>query len=89
MAAVTRKNTEPRVLSVQSSVAHGYVGNRAATFPLQLLGFEVDVVNSVQFSNHTGYKTVKGQKLNGEDTAACLNFSVARQSFDKGVEHSH
>lgn len=29
-------------------------GNRAATFPLQLLGWEVDVVNTVQFSNHTG-----------------------------------
>lgn len=30
------------------------VGNRAATFPLQLLGYDVDVVNTVQFSNHTG-----------------------------------
>jgi len=32
---------------------------------LQLLGFEVDVVNSVQFSNHTGYPLIKGQKLDG------------------------
>jgi hypothetical protein len=30
------------------------IGNRAATFPLQLLGYDVDVVNTVQFSNHTG-----------------------------------
>jgi pyridoxal/pyridoxine/pyridoxamine kinase len=29
-------------------------GNRAATFPLQTLGYDVDVVNTVQFSNHTG-----------------------------------
>jgi pyridoxal/pyridoxine/pyridoxamine kinase len=29
-------------------------GNRAATFPLQMLGYDVDVVNTVQFSNHTG-----------------------------------
>lgn len=29
-------------------------GNRAATFPLQLLGYDVDVINTVQFSNHTG-----------------------------------
>lgn len=29
-------------------------GNKAATFPLQLLGWDVDVVNTVQFSNHTG-----------------------------------
>uniref|UniRef100_A0A8B9YBD6 Pyridoxal kinase n=1 Tax=Bos mutus grunniens TaxID=30521 RepID=A0A8B9YBD6_BOSMU len=44
---------ECRVLSIQSHVVRGYVGNRAATFPLQVLGFEVDAVNSVQFSNHT------------------------------------
>ena len=49
----------PRVLSVQSSVVSGYVGNRSAMFPLQLLGFNVDCVNSVQFSNHTGYPSVK------------------------------
>ena len=38
----------PRVLSIQSSVVHGYVGNKAAVFPLQLLGFDVDPVYSVQ-----------------------------------------
>lgn len=52
-----------RVLSIQSHVVHGYVGNKSATFPLQLLGFEVDAINSVQFSNHTGYKSFKGQVL--------------------------
>ena len=31
------------------------MGNKAAVFPLQLLGFDVDIINSVQFSNHTGY----------------------------------
>ena len=44
----------PRVLSIQSHVVHGHVGNKCAVFPLQLLGFDVDPVNSVQFSNHTG-----------------------------------
>ena len=39
---------EPRVLSIQSHVVSGYVGNKSATFPLQLLGFEVDAINSVQ-----------------------------------------
>ena len=53
-----------RVLSVQSHVVHGYVGNKSATFPLQLLGLEVDAINSVQFSNHTGYAAgVRGQVL--------------------------
>ncbi|WWC70136.1 pyridoxal kinase [Kwoniella pini CBS 10737] len=46
-----------RVLSIQSHVVSGYVGNRAATFPLQTLGYDVDVVNTVQFSNHTGLIT--------------------------------
>ena len=58
----------PRVLSIQSHVVSGYVGNRAAVFPLQLLGFEVDFINSVQFSNHTGYPTFTGksQVLDGD-----------------------
>jgi len=30
---------ERRVLSIQSTVVHGYAGGRSATFPLQLLGF--------------------------------------------------
>lgn len=45
-----------RVLSIQSHVVHGYVGNKAAVFPLQLLGFDVDIVNSVHFSVHAGYE---------------------------------
>lgn len=47
------------MLSFQSHVVSGYVGNKAAVFPLQLLGFDVDFINSVQFSNHTGYNSVK------------------------------
>lgn len=42
-------------LSIQSHVVHGYVGNRSATFPLQLLGIDVDVLNTVQLATHTGY----------------------------------
>ncbi|XP_066596758.1 pyridoxal kinase-like isoform X3 [Prorops nasuta] len=57
----------PRVLSIQSHVVSGYVGNKSATFPLQLLGFEVDAINSVQLSNHTGYKVFKGQVLDDSD----------------------
>ncbi|QEU61270.1 Bud16 [Kluyveromyces lactis] len=56
----------PRVLACQSHVVHGYVGNKAATFPLQCVGWDVDCVNSVQFSNHTGYgmDKVSGSKTN-------------------------
>jgi pyridoxine kinase len=49
-----------RILSIQSSVAYGHVGNSAATFPLQRLGHEVWPVNTVQFSNHTGYGSWRG-----------------------------
>jgi pyridoxine kinase len=49
------------VLSIQSHVAFGYVGNRAAAFPLQRLGMEVWAINTVQFSNHTGYGVWSGQ----------------------------
>jgi pyridoxine kinase len=61
-----------RVLSIQSHVVSGYVGNKAAVFPLQVQGFEVDCINSVQFSNHTGYPHFKGQVLNGEDLLTLL-----------------
>lgn len=46
----------PRVLSVQSHVVSGYVGNRAAVFPLQLLGFDVDFVNSGVFGASVGLR---------------------------------
>lgn len=52
-----------RILSIQSSVVSGYVGNRSATFPLQVLGYDVSCLNTVQFSTHTGYPTIRGQKL--------------------------
>ncbi|WVF71313.1 pyridoxal kinase [Kwoniella sp. CBS 6097] len=65
------QDLEPgRVLSIQSHVVSGYVGNRAATFPLQTLGYDVDVVNTVQFSNHTGYGHTNGHKTTPEQLTA-------------------
>jgi pyridoxine kinase len=49
------------LLSIQSHVAYGHVGNSAATFPLQRLGVEVWPVHTVQFSNHPGHKKWRGQ----------------------------
>ena len=48
------------ILSIQSHVAYGHVGNASAAFPLQRLGHEVWTVNTVQFSNHTGYGAWRG-----------------------------
>lgn len=54
------------ILSIQSHVAYGYVGNKAATFPLQRLGYDVNVINTVQFSNHTGYGQWRGEIFSAE-----------------------
>ena len=49
------------VLSIQSHVAFGHVGNASAVFPMQRLGVEVWPIHTVQFSNHTGYGAWKGR----------------------------
>jgi len=49
------------ILSIQSHVAYGHVGNSAAVFPLQRMGVEVWPVHTVQFSNHTGYGQWQGR----------------------------
>lgn len=54
------------ILSIQSHVAFGHVGNSAAVFPLQRLGNEVWPVHTVHFSNHTGYDTVRGTILGAD-----------------------
>ncbi|MDR2471605.1 MAG: pyridoxal kinase PdxY [Treponema sp.] len=51
------------VLSIQSHVVYGHAGNSAAVFPLQRLGREVWAVNTVEFSNHTGYGAWRGEAL--------------------------
>ncbi|CAO3595839.1 unnamed protein product [Absidia cylindrospora] len=56
-----------RVLSIQLHMVSGYCGNKAATFPLQTLGFDVDILNTVQFSNHTGYSSWTGGRLTASD----------------------
>lgn len=55
------------ILSIQSSVAYGHVGNSAATFPLMRLGVEVWPVLTVHFSNNTSYPGKKGPLLRPED----------------------
>lgn len=55
-----------RVLSIQSCVSYGHVGNSAAVFPLQRLGHEVMPVHTVVFSNHTGYGAWGGQLISGD-----------------------
>jgi pyridoxine kinase len=59
----------PTVLSVQSWVACGNVGNTAALFPLQRLGCETWSLNTVVFSNHTGYERWRGDTVPASEIA--------------------
>jgi pyridoxine kinase len=58
------------VLSIQSWVACGNVGNTAALFPLQRLGFETWSLNTVAFSNHTGYGKWRGTAVPAAEIAS-------------------
>jgi pyridoxine kinase len=59
------------VLSVQSHVVYGHVGNSAAVFALQRLGREVWPIHTVQFSNHTGYGGWRGRVFAAEEIDEC------------------
>jgi len=68
------------ILSIQSSVAYGHVGNSAVTFPLMRMGVEVWPVITVHFSNHTGYESWRGPLLSAADLS-----SVVRGIDERGV----
>lgn len=54
------------ILSIQSHVAYGHVGNSSAVFPMQRLGVEVWPIHTVQFSNHPGYGDWRGRMFDGQ-----------------------
>jgi len=68
------------ILSIQSSVAYGHVGNSAVTFPLMRMGVEVWPVITVHFSNHTGYESWRGPLLSAADLR-----DVVRGIDERGV----
>ncbi|MEV5968086.1 pyridoxal kinase PdxY [Kribbella sp. NPDC051952] len=61
-----------KILSIQSAVAFGHVGNSAAVFPLQRIGVEVLPVYTVNFSNHTGYGAWRGPMISPDDVREVL-----------------
>ncbi|EAP97024.1 pyridoxine kinase [Janibacter sp. HTCC2649] len=69
------------ILSIQSSVAYGHVGNSAAVFPLQRLGVEVWPVNTVHFSNHTGYGAWRGPLLAADDVREVITGIQEREAM--------
>ncbi|MEJ3405941.1 pyridoxal kinase PdxY [Rathayibacter sp. YIM 133350] len=70
-----------KILSIQSAVAYGHVGNSAAVFPLQRIGVEVLPVYTVNFSNHTGYGAWRGPLISPDDVAAVITGIEERGVF--------
>lgn len=60
------------ILSIQSHVAYGHVGNSAAVFALQRMGVEVWPVHTVQFSNHPGYGAFRGRTFDAKMIDDCV-----------------
>ena len=71
-----------RILSIQSSVSYGHVGNSAAVFPLQRIGHEVMPIYTVMFSNHTGYGEWGGPLLTGDNVRDVVRGIDARGGLD-------
>ncbi|KAI9036000.1 pyridoxal kinase [Aspergillus affinis] len=61
---------ETRVLAVASHVVYGYVGNKMATLVMQSLGCDVSPLNTVHFSNHAGYRQLKGTRATADEITA-------------------
>ena len=66
------------ILSIQSHVTYGHVGNSVAVFALQRLGFEVWPLHSLQFSNHAGYDGFTGQVFSAEHLRDVIDGLAAR-----------
>jgi pyridoxine kinase len=60
------------VISIQSQVAYGHVGNSAAVFPMQMHGIDVTAVPTTLLSNRPGYPTIRGRVLDAQLVADLL-----------------
>jgi len=69
------------ILSIQSHVVYGYAGNTAAVFPMQRLGRQVWSVNTVEFSNHTGYGSWRGKIHSAEYIKELITGLEERNAF--------
>jgi pyridoxine kinase len=60
------------VISIQSQVAWGHVGNSAAVFPIQMHGIDVTAIPTTLLSNRPGYPTIRGRVLDAQLVADLL-----------------
>ncbi|MDO5031040.1 pyridoxal kinase PdxY [Corynebacterium sp.] len=71
------------ILSIQSHVTFGHVGNSAAVFPLQRCGHEVWPIHTVNFSNHTGYGDWGGPMIPATDVTSIVDGIEKRGAFPR------
>lgn len=71
------------ILSIQSHVSYGHVGNSAAVFPLQRIGHEVWPVHTVNFSNHTGYEQWGGELIPAAQVRNVIDGMEQRGAFER------
>lgn len=71
------------ILSIQSHVVYGYVGNKAAVYPLQSMGFDVWPMYTVQFSNHTGYGQWTGEIFSAKHILELFEGLAARNELQR------
>lgn len=70
--------TAPFVLSIQSEVVYGHVGQGAARFALQRLGFDVLALPTVLLSNHPGHGRPTGDVIASTTLNALVDGLAAR-----------
>jgi pyridoxine kinase len=70
------------VISIQSQVAFGHVGNSAAVFPMQMHGIDVIAVPTTLLSNRPGYPTIRGRVLDAQLVADLLLGVEERGALD-------
>jgi pyridoxine kinase len=70
------------VISIQSQVAYGHVGNSAAVFPMQMHGIDVIAVPTTLLSNRPGYPTLRGRVLEAQLVADLLQGIEERGAVD-------
>ncbi len=81
----SRMTGQKRVLSIQSEVAAGHVGNSAARFVLQRMGIDVVALPTVLFSNHPGHGGFRGQAIPAVDLAGLIE-GLDERGFLAGVD---
>lgn len=87
----------PRILSIQSHIVHGFVGNKAAAFPLQTMGFDIDCINTVTLSNHPAYAhrcrgaglepAILQELVKGLEDNDLLKYDVLVSGYTRQKEH--